>query len=379
MAKAGTVFYRVKPDYQLPGPDRGHHPLLLSHRVFNLIESVIAGTVFLYQAVEQILPNKVGINDKGGFSGVLQWGCFRCLGHVCVPYSGALLHSGQRYFAMIQLPHECLRNFIRVSCESNMRRLSANMLGHFPNEQRQAELTHGPSMNNTAFRLTLPILFGYLPLGMAFGVLFTTQLEYPWWVAPLMGVTIYAGAGQILAVGMIAAGAGLAEVFVAMFVLNARHIFYGLSLLGHFRGAGWRKGYLIFGLTDETYSLLTTRPRSTDRQAEQRLDVRITLFNQLYWVLGCSLGALLGDTLVFDATGIEFALVALFIVLAIEQYKSLGAQWPLWTGALAAALSIAVLPTSQQLIGAVVLVAVTLLGQYALARLRHTQDRHHHG
>jgi 4-azaleucine resistance transporter AzlC len=153
-----------------------------------------------------------------------------------------------------------------------------------------------------------------------------------------MGITIFAGAGQILAVSLIAASAGLLEVFVAMFVLNARHLFYGLSLLGQFRGAGWRKLYLIFGLTDETYSLLTSRPRPGTRSEEQRNDFLITLFNQLYWVVGCAVGALLGDNVAFDSTGIEFALVALFIVLTIEQYKALGEQFPLWTGALAAAL-----------------------------------------
>ena len=126
-------------------------------------------------------------------------------------------------------------------------------------------------MNQNVFRLTLPILFGYIPLGMAFGVLFTTQLDYAWWVAPLMGLVIYAGSGQILAVSLLAANAGLLEVAVAMFVLNARHLFYGLSLLGRFRGAGWRKGYLIFGLTDETYSLLTSRSLSSDKHHEQEV------------------------------------------------------------------------------------------------------------
>ena len=219
-------------------------------------------------------------------------------------------------------------------------------------------------MGAVLFRQTLPILFGYLPLGMAFGVLFTAQLDYAWWYAPLMGVTIFAGAGQILAVSLIAASAGLLEVFVAMFVLNARHLFYGLSLLGQFRGAGWRKLYLVFGLTDETYSLLTSRPRPGTRSEEQRNDFLITLFNQLYWVVGCALGALLGDNMAFDSTGIEFALVALFIVLTIEQYKALGEQFPLWTGALAAAIAVTLLPTAHQLIGAVVIATGTLLLQY---------------
>ena len=223
-------------------------------------------------------------------------------------------------------------------------------------------------MNKSVFRLTLPILFGYLPLGMAFGVLFTTQLEYPWWAAPAMGVLIYAGAGQILAVSLLAAEAGMLEVFVAMFVLNARHLFYGLSLLGQFQGAGWRKAYLIFGLTDETYSLLTSRGRSADRPYEQALDFRITLFNQCYWVAGYALGALLGANVVFNSTGIEFALVALFIVLTIEQYKSLGDAFPVVVGATAAALAILVLPPTHQLIGAIVVVSVVLLVQYRKLR-----------
>lgn len=220
-------------------------------------------------------------------------------------------------------------------------------------------------MNNRAVvQLTLPIMFGYIPLGMAFGVLFVTQLDYPWWGATLMSLTVFAGAAQLLSVGLLAAGAGLLEVFVAMFVINARHLFYGLSLLGRFRGAGWRKLYLIFGLTDETYSLLTSRPRTEDRKQEQKNDFRITLFNQGYWVIGSTLGAWLGRAVQFDSTGIEFALVALFIVLTIEQYKVLGQSLPIWIGAAAAGLCLAVLPEDQQLIGAVILTTATLLVSY---------------
>lgn len=220
-------------------------------------------------------------------------------------------------------------------------------------------------MNNRAVvQLTLPIMFGYIPLGMAFGVLFVTQLDYPWWGATLMSLTVFAGAAQLLSVGLLAAGAGLLEVFVAMFVINARHLFYGLSLLGRFRGAGWRKLYLIFGLTDETYSLLTSRPRSEDLSQEQKNDFRITLFNQGYWVIGSTLGAWLGRAVQFDSTGIEFALVALFIVLTIEQYKALGQSLPIWIGAAAAGLCLAVLPEDQQLIGAVILTTATLLVSY---------------
>lgn len=234
-------------------------------------------------------------------------------------------------------------------------------------------------MNQNVFRLTLPILFGYIPLGMAFGVLFTTQLDYAWWIAPLMGVLIYAGSGQILAVSLLASHAGLVEVAVAMFVLNARHLFYGLSLLGQFRGAGWRKGYLIFGLTDETYSLLTSRPRTSDRHHEQELDFRITAFNQAYWIVGCGLGALLGEMVAFNSTGIEFALVALFIVLTIEQVKALGDAFPLWAGAFSAGLAMLLVPPAHQLILAIAIVTAVLLLHYRQHRSRQAATEAGHG
>ncbi|KAA1173938.1 AzlC family ABC transporter permease [Marinobacter salinexigens] len=234
-------------------------------------------------------------------------------------------------------------------------------------------------MNRSVFHLTLPVLFGYLPLGMAFGVLFSTQLDYAWWIAPLMGVVIYAGAGQILAVSLLAAHAGLLEVFVAMLVLNARHLFYGLSLLRQFHGAGWRKPYLIFGLTDETYSLLTSRPRGPDRAHEQEIDFRITAFNQGYWVIGCALGALLGKNVAFDSTGIEFALISLFIVLTIEQLKALGQSFPIWLGAGAAAIAVMILPPAHQLIGAIAIVTAVLLLQYAKTRDTENFEGQEHG
>jgi len=234
-------------------------------------------------------------------------------------------------------------------------------------------------MNQNVFRLTLPILFGYIPLGMAFGVLFTTQLDYAWWIAPLMGLLIYAGSGQILAVSLLAASAGLLEVAVAMFVLNARHLFYGLSLLGRFQGAGWRKGYLIFRLTDETYSLLTSRKLSADRRHEQEVDFRITAFNQVYWIAGCTIGALLGELVAFDSIGIEFALVALFIVLTIEQIKALGDAFPLWAGAFAAGLAMVMVGPAHQLILAIAIVTGILLLQYRQLKNRQQAPEAHDG
>lgn len=175
------------------------------------------------------------------------------------------------------------------------------------------------------FRISLPVMFGYLPLGIAFGILFV-DLGYHWLFAGLMGIIVFAGAAQFLAVGLLANQAGLVEVFTATFLLNIRHIFYGLSLIGKLPNKGWRRWYIIFGLTDETYALHTsTQIPSVINPTQFKL--LLTALNQSYWVLGCSIGGWLGGQITFPTTGIEFVLPALFMVLAIEQYKVVRKPW----------------------------------------------------
>ncbi|MGA0975172.1 MAG: AzlC family ABC transporter permease, partial [Sedimenticolaceae bacterium] len=106
----------------------------------------------------------------------------------------------------------------------------------------------------SSIKHSLPVMLGYIPLGMAFGVLFQS-LGYAWWLAPLSGVMIYAGSAQFLAVGLLASGAGLVEAFLGTLAINARHVFYGLTLINRYSVSGWRRWYLIFGLTDETYAV----------------------------------------------------------------------------------------------------------------------------
>jgi 4-azaleucine resistance transporter AzlC len=216
--------------------------------------------------------------------------------------------------------------------------------------------------------LTLPVMFGYLPLGAAFGIL-AVEVGIAWWAALLMSLVIYAGAGQFLAVALLAAGAGLVEVAVATLMLNSRHLFYGLSLLKRFRGAGWRKPYLIFSLTDETYSLLTTLP--ADRAQDHGLAFRISLLNQAWWVLGSLAGALIGTTLEFDSRGIEFALTALFIVLTLEQARRLRRALP-FVIALATGLgALLLLPDRHLLLGAIGAASLILLIHYRRQQVRH--------
>jgi len=173
-------------------------------------------------------------------------------------------------------------------------------------------------MIQSAIKVSLPIMFGFVPLGIAFGLLFQ-DLGYPWYFASLMGIIVYAGAAQFMAIGFLSAGLGVIEIAMSTFFLNSRHMFYGLSFLESFGNWNIRKLYLIFGITDETYALLTTI-KVPDSYLKERYYLYITLFSQIYWVLGCTIGALLADILTFNTDGMEFAATALFVVLLIEQW-----------------------------------------------------------
>lgn len=170
------------------------------------------------------------------------------------------------------------------------------------------------------FKLTIPVLMGYISAGMAFGLL-AEQLHIPIYYAIFMSVIIYAGAGQFLAITLFASLAGYTEIAIATFLLNLRHSFYGLSMIRAFENMGLVKPYLIFGLTDETFALLQTMPHIKDKSKRKRAYFLITFLNQIYWILGTLLGALVGKAIKINYQGIEFALTALFVVLAIELYK----------------------------------------------------------
>ena len=195
-----------------------------------------------------------------------------------------------------------------------------------------------PLMIRAALKITLPIFFGYLPLGIAFGLLFQ-ELGYPWYFATLMGVCIYAGAAQFMSVGLLSAGAGFVEIAIATFFLNSRHIFYGLALLNSFGDWGLRKLYLIFGLTDEVYSLMSTIevPQGADKPQFYFL---MTIFSQSYWIFGCTLGAWAGTKLVFNTQGMEFAATALFAVLLIEQWIKVRRPLPFIIALIASAIAL---------------------------------------
>lgn len=156
-----------------------------------------------------------------------------------------------------------------------------------------------------AFPYTIPVMTGYLFIGMAFGVMIQEK-GYNFLWAILMSVLCYAGSGQYLAVNFFAPGVSLLQVIFMEFMLNIRHIFYGLSLLERFAKMGKKRLYMIFSLTDETYSLFFVTKVPKDVEEGQFL-FAIALLDQLYWIIGSAIGALLGSVLPIDTTGIDFA------------------------------------------------------------------------
>jgi len=218
-------------------------------------------------------------------------------------------------------------------------------------------------LNALVVRASLPVMFGYLPLGAAFGVLFS-ELGYHWLWASAMGLFIYAGAGQFLAVGLLANSATLMEMAIATLLLNSRHVFYGLSVMSHMDAKGWRRFYQIFGLTDETYSLVTST-QVPDGINRSQFQLRITAINQCYWVVGCSIGAWLGSQLEFSTDGIAFVLPALFMVLTIEQFKHLKDIRPFLLALAIGVGTLVLISRDHMLLIAILLSLSVLMMQYA--------------
>ena len=167
---------------------------------------------------------------------------------------------------------------------------------------------------------TLPVLAGYLVLGVAFGLLLNSIGLGVFWAAA-MSILVYAGSAQFLAVSLIGASASLPQVALLTFLLNFRHFFYGLSMVSRYQGVGKRKLYLAFALSDETYAILAgALPPAQVDPADYYFAV--SLLDQCYWVAGSLIGATVGQLITFDTTGVDFAMTALFVVLAVEQWKS---------------------------------------------------------
>ena len=186
-----------------------------------------------------------------------------------------------------------------------------------------------------AFYKTIPVLLGYLFLGLAFGLLLQ-EAGYSFWWALLSSGIVYAGSIQFVLVEFLSGGTGLLTVAVMTLLINSRHAFYGLSFVEKFRKMKTYP-YMIFSLTDETYSLLCSLkvPEGID---EKKATFLIALFDQFYWVAGSVLGAALGQVLPFDMTGIDFAMTALFVTIFVDQWREAKSHLPAIVGLCSAAV-----------------------------------------
>ena len=215
--------------------------------------------------------------------------------------------------------------------------------------------------------LTVPIFFGYISIGIPFGLM-VVNAGYPWWMALFMGLTIFSGTVQYIGIGLMAAGAPLPAFLITQFFVGIRHIVYGLSLLKKYdiSNVGRWKYFLIFALTDETYALVTSTEVSEGEHPGQFYSL-IAGLNWLYWLTGGVIGAVLGTVLPFSFAGVDFALNALFIVIMIEQIKKSRDVFPSVCGVsvtLAAIIlaKLGILPPQQVLIVALSLgIAVLIL------------------
>ena len=218
-----------------------------------------------------------------------------------------------------------------------------------------------------AFRQSLGVLFGYVFLGTAFGILLRQAGFGALWSLAFSGL-VYAGSLQFVLAGFLAAPTALPTVALMSLFINARHLFYGLSFIERFRSMGKKRPYMIFSLTDETYSVLCGMdevPAGVDKNGAMFL---AALLDQLYWVAGSLLGTFAGG-LPLDFTGIDFSMTALFLVIFLEQWRGAKSHLPALLGLGCGAVFLLMLGPDNFLLPALcTTVAVLLLARPVLNR-----------
>lgn len=217
------------------------------------------------------------------------------------------------------------------------------------------------SVIKKAFISSIPVLTGYVVLGMGFGIILKTNGYSVLW-ALAMSVFIYAGSMQYVGIGLITSGAGLLTVALTTLAVNARHLFYGISMVDRYRGAGASKPYIIFGLTDETYSLVCGELPDIAEKDRYKYYFYVSIMNQCYWVTGSVLGSLIGSVLKFNSEGIDFALTALFITVMTDQWLKTKNHVSAIIGVVSSVVSLLVFGTDSFLIPAMIMITIMLLG-----------------
>ena len=194
------------------------------------------------------------------------------------------------------------------------------------------------NMRTKALKLTIPVMCGYLFLGAAFGATLAQAGFGPIWALMMSGL-VYAGSLQFVMVPLMASGAALGTVALTALMVNVRHLFYGVSYIDRFRRMGALRPYMVFSLTDETYSVFC----GLDGEESDGVMLRVALYDHLYWITGSVVGALLMEQLPIDLTGIDFSMTALFIVICLERVLCKADRLPVIVGGACAIVSLLVL------------------------------------
>ena len=169
-----------------------------------------------------------------------------------------------------------------------------------------------------AFPYTVPIFAGFWFLGITYGI-YMNKSGFSFWYPMFMSMTIFAGSAEFLTVNLLLGAFNPLQALTMTLMLNARHLFYGISMLDKFKGTGWKKIYLIFGMCDESFSINYTAdiPQDVDRGWFMFF---VTLLDQLYWVSGATLGGIFGSLIHFSTEGLDFVMTAMFVVIFLEQW-----------------------------------------------------------
>ena len=211
-----------------------------------------------------------------------------------------------------------------------------------------------------AFIKSLPVMAGYVVLGIGFGILLRGAGYGVLW-AFAMSAFIYAGSMQYVGVSLLTGGASILTTALTTFMVNARHLFYSISMVDRYKDAGKYKPYMIFALTDETYSLLSDgEDPFKNEEALNKYRFWVSLFDQSYWVTGCVLGSLMGAVIPFSTKGIEFSMTALFITSFTEQWLTTRDHLPALTGLLSTLVCLVIFGAERFLIPAMLLITLIL-------------------
>lgn len=210
----------------------------------------------------------------------------------------------------------------------------------------------------TAVIKTIPVMTGYMVLGMGFGIL-SEKAGYGIWWAFAMSAFIYAGSMQYLLISLLTSRASVVSTALATLMVNARHLFYGVSMIERYKDAGKKKPYLIFALTDETYSLVCNgdHPEGSD---PHRYYFLVSLLDQIYWVTGSVIGAILGSALTFNTAGIDFAMTALFVTVFVEQWLTAKNHIPAVAGVVITVVCLVIFGGNLFLIPSMIVILISL-------------------